>query len=92
MKIESFVSFDSSKDIWENGAELAKIMQKFPSRESGRGYFFDYGLGETSEHKRMSAKAITDAGFLMGVAQRIQRPVRVFRDMWGHVAARIKED
>lgn len=91
MKIETFVSFDSSKDIWENGAELAKIMQKFPSREAGRGYFFDYGLGETSEHKRMAAKAITDAGFLMGVSQRRQRPVRVFRDMWGHVAAAIFE-
>lgn len=87
---EMIIEYRKEKDVWFNGEILAKAMQSERQGHALRGFFFDYGMGETSSHKNYSAKVKTDAGFLMGAARDAGRPVRIFKNMNGEIAAAIK--
>jgi hypothetical protein len=88
---QPLVTFNANKDVWFNGQVLAKVMQAERQAHALRGFFFDYGTGETSSHRNFSEKVNTSAGFLMAAARDTKRAVRVYPDRNGCIAASLVE-
>jgi hypothetical protein len=65
-------------------------MQSERQAHALRGFFFDFGMGETSSHRNLSQKVKTHAAYLMKAAKESGKPVVVFRNMNGQIAASIK--
>jgi len=90
MESEILIQYRSEMDCWANGRMLAKLMQSERQAHTKRGFFFDYGLGETASFKNFSEAVVTAAGFMMQAARDTRKSVRVFRNMNGEIAAQLK--
>ena len=47
------VEYQSGKCVWTNGRILAKTMQAERQARALRGFFFDYGTGETASNNKL---------------------------------------
>lgn len=84
------VKYIEGKDQWANGEFLARKMQEERQAHALSGFFFDFGFGETSSHKKMSQNVKTYAAYLMKAAKDEGKTVRVFKNMNGQIAASIE--
>ena len=83
------ISYTEGKCVWTNGKILAKAMQSEMLAHAKRGYFFDYGQGETASFKKYSGKVETHAGFMMQAAKQSAQSVEIFCNMSGEIACRL---
>jgi hypothetical protein len=84
------IAYNTEWDIHRNAAMLAKFMHEECQAEAARGFFFDFGRGEFSTHKNFCPKVRTMAFFMMQVARDTRKPVKVFRNMNGQIAAAVQ--
>jgi hypothetical protein len=83
---EPLIAYNPSKCIWTNGKALAKLMSEERKGHALRGFFFDYGMGESMEFKKFCPAMETAAGYMMQAARDTGKQVRVFRNMNGQIA------
>lgn len=84
---EALVHYRDHADVWLNGEILATRMNYERQARGVRGFCLDYGRGEMVHHRRYSAAFERDAGFLMAVARDQRRPVKLFKNANGQMAA-----
>lgn len=83
---EPLLEYQYDKDVWTNGLFLAKVMQSERTGHAKRGFFFDYGMGESMSFKNYSKQVETAAGFMMQAARDTKSKVRVFCNLNGEIA------